>query len=163
MRVSLIAAVAENLVIGDSGKLPWRLPDDLARFKRLTMGHPVVMGRRTFESMGRPLAGRQNIVLTRNAGLLFPGCQVVTAREEAIAAAAGAEELFVIGGASVYELFLPLASRMYLTHVEGNFPGDTHFPPVRWGEWRVLSETPGRTDPTGAPAHRFVDYERINE
>ncbi len=162
MPVSVIAAVAANLVIGDAGKLPWRLPDDLARFKRLTMGHPVVMGRSTFQSMGKPLSGRLNIVLTRNARLSLPGCQMARSREQAIAMAAGDQELFVIGGASIYELFLPVAGRMYLTHVEGNFPGDTYFPRVRWEEWRVTKEEIGRPDQTGAPVHRFVDYERIH-
>ncbi|HUI69826.1 MAG TPA: dihydrofolate reductase [Spirochaetia bacterium] len=160
MRVSLIAAISENLVIGDKGKLPWRLPDDMARFKRLTMGHPVVMGRSTYQSMGKPLAGRQNIVLTRNAAFAAPGCQIVSAREEAMAAGTGAEELFVIGGASIFQLFLPIATRMYLTHVEGNFTGDTYFPRVHWEEWRVLAESPGRAEAPGAPEHRFIDYER---
>lgn len=156
MPVSLIAAVAAGNVIGNAGKLPWRLPDDLARFKRITLGHPVVMGRRTFESMGKPLSGRRNIVLTRDAGLVLPGCQMARTAEE-VMSAAGSQELFVIGGAAVYELFLPVADHLYLTHVEGAFPGDAFFPPVRWDQWRVTGREPG----AGLPAHSFVDYERI--
>jgi dihydrofolate reductase len=159
MLVSLIAAIAANNVIGNAGKLPWRLPDDLARFKRLTMGHAVVMGRRTFESMGRPLSGRRNIVLTRDAGLSLPGCEMALTRADAVAAASDDEELFVIGGASIYDLFLSVASRLYLTHVEGSFPGDTFFPVVNWDRWRIVRTEEGQ----GFPAHRFIDYERTRE
>jgi dihydrofolate reductase len=157
--VSVIAAVAANNVIGNAGRLPWRLPDDLVRFRRLTMGHPVLMGRKTYQSMGRPLSGRQNIILTRDAGLSLPGCDVVHALAEALEAAEGHGELFVIGGSSIYGMFLPLATRMYLTHVEGIFPGDSFFPEVRWEQWRALRRLPGR----GEPSHMFVDYERITE
>ncbi len=160
MTVSLIAAVARNLVIGRGGRLPWRLPDDLARFKRLTMGHPVVMGRKTCQSLGKSLAGRRNIVLSRNPALSLPGFEMADSPVRALALAGDEEEVFVIGGASVYELFLPLARRMYLTHVEGDWQGDAFFPAVRWDEWRVLSELPGRVGSGEAPAHRFVDYER---
>ncbi|MGA2615578.1 MAG: dihydrofolate reductase [Spirochaetia bacterium] len=161
MPVSLIAAVAANLLIGDEGKLPWRIPDDLARFKRLTVGHAVVMGRKTFESMGKPLSGRRNIVLTRDARLSLPGCEMAHTREEAIAMAGSDEELFVIGGASIYELFLPIARRMYLTHVEGEFHGDIFFPEVHWEQWQVVKQETGRSSQPGTPTHRFVDYERI--
>ncbi len=160
MPVSLIAAVAANLVIGDRGRLPWRLPDDLARFKRLTLGHPVIMGRRTFESLGKPLVGRLNVVLSRDTSLSVPGCVIAHTVDEVMAGAGENRELFVIGGASVYELFLPLAARMYITHVEGAFPGDAYFPQVRWEEWRIVAEENGRPGPPGTPAHKFVDYER---
>ena len=158
MPVSLIAAVAADNVIGKDGKLPWRLPDDLARFKKLTMGHAVVMGRKTFASMGRPLTGRRNIVLTRDASLSLPGCEMARTPADAMEAA-GADELFVIGGALIYALFLPVADRMYLTRVEGTFPGDTFFPEVRWSQWRVV----GREKGNGLPAHEFIDYERTGE
>jgi dihydrofolate reductase len=159
MSVSLIAAVAANRVIGNRGDLPWRLPDDLSRFRRLTMGHPVVMGRSTFDSMGTPLAGRRNIVLTRTAGLRIPGCDVAHSPEEALAAA-GDGETFIIGGAAIYALFLPLADLMYLTLIDAEVQGETLFPDVRWAEWRILRETPGRVDPRRPLPHRFVDYER---
>lgn len=158
MRVSLIAAVAANRVIGNAGRLPWRLRDDLARFRRLTLGHPVVMGRRTWESLGKPLDGRRNIVLTRSAGG-FSGCDTVASREEALQMSEG-DELFVIGGAAVYELFLPVATRLLITHVDAEVPGDTLFPPVRWDEWRAVSEERAGIQGPGIPPHRFVDYER---
>jgi len=161
--ISLIAAVAANGVIGDRGKLPWRLPDDMARFRALTMGHPVIMGRPTFESLGRPLAGRRNIVLSRDPGRRIEGCVVVSsldaAREAAADEAARAGgEAFVIGGAAVYAMFLPEARRMYLTWIDAMMDGDTTFPAVDWSLWRVTSETRG--PPAAAIPHRFVDYER---
>ena len=164
MTISLIAAVAANGVIGRGGKLPWKLPDDMARFRALTMGHPVIMGRPTFESLGRPLAGRRNIVLTRAPGLAVEGCVVVHSLDAARQAAAGetsrlpAEEAFVIGGAAVYALFLPEARRLYLTWIDAEVDGDATFPAVDWSQWRVTSERRG--DPGAAPPHRFVDYER---
>ena len=158
--VSLIAAVAANRVIGNKGTLPWRLPDDLARFKRLTMGHAVIMGHATFSSMGRPLSGRLNIVLTRDTRLLIPGCSVVHSTDEALAAA-GDREAFIIGGAAVYAVFLPLADRMYLTLIDADVPGETLFPDVRWEEWRIIQETPGQLDSAPPLPHRFVDYERV--
>lgn len=160
MSVSLIAAVAANRVIGSKGALPWRLSDDLARFRRLTMGHAVVMGHATFDSMGKPLSGRHNIVLTRDTALLIPGCDVAHSPAEALAAA-GDRETFIIGGAAIYALFLPLADFMYLTLIDAEVPGETLFPDVRWEEWRVLRETPGRIDPRWPLPHRFVDYERV--
>ncbi|HVO40742.1 MAG TPA: dihydrofolate reductase [Spirochaetia bacterium] len=159
MPVSLIAAVAANRVIGNAGRLPWRLRDDLARFRRLTMGHQVVMGRKTWESLGKPLEGRRSIVLTRSAGVRFPGAETAGSREEALRMSEG-EDLFVIGGAAVYELFLPVASRLLITHVDADVPGDTLFPPVRWEEWRAVAEEPAGIQGPGIPPHRFVDYER---
>jgi dihydrofolate reductase len=159
MPVSLIAAVAANRVIGNAGRLPWRLRDDLARFRRLTLGHAVIMGRRTWESLGKPLEGRRNIILTRSAGLRFPGCETAGGREEALRMSEG-DELFVIGGAAVYELFLPVASRLLITHVDVDVPGDTLFPAVRWEEWRAVSEEPVKDRGPGILPHRFVDYER---
>jgi dihydrofolate reductase len=160
MRVSLVAAIAANRVIGNGGKLPWLMPDDLSRFRRLTFGHPVVMGRKTWESIGKPLEGRRNIVLSRDAGFRASGCRVAHSLEEAIESALPSSELFVIGGASLYALFLPLADLLYITHIDADFPGDTLFPPVRWEEWRVLGETPAPNVPAGSPPHRFVDYAR---
>ena len=159
MPVSLIAALAANRVNGDRGAMPWRLPDDLARFRRLTLGHAVVMGRATFMSMGRPLSGRRNIVLSRDPALRISGCEVVHSPEQAIAAA-GEGEVFVIGGASVYAHFLPIADRMYLTHIDADIPGDTLFPEVSWEEWRVIAESAPAAGPDPALPHRFVDYER---
>jgi dihydrofolate reductase len=158
-RVSLIAAIAADRVIGNHGALPWRLPDDLARFKRLTMGHPVAMGHATFQSMGRPLPGRRNIVLTRDRAAVIPGCETAHSLKEALELGAG-QELFVIGGAAVYALFLPVADLMYLTLIDAAVPGDTFFPEVPWEQWRVRSEILCPPDPLHPLPHRFVDYER---
>ncbi len=142
MIVSLIAALDLEGTIGRSGELPWRLPDDLRRFKRLTTGKPVVMGRKTYESIGRPLPKRTNIVLTGQAGYEAPGCVVVhgveDALDEARLAAAGAPEpeVMIFGGAIVYALFLPRADRFYLTRVDARVDGDTHFPLWDPAEWR---------------------------
>jgi dihydrofolate reductase len=156
---SLIAAVAANGIIGNRGALPWKLPDDMARFRALTMGHAVIMGRSTFESMGKPLRGRRNIVLSRNAGLQVEGCCVVHSPAEALRAASGDEEPFVIGGASVYAAFLPGAQRLYITWIDVEVPGDTLFPGVDWAAWRVTREI-AAADKGGPFPHRFVDYER---
>jgi dihydrofolate reductase len=162
MVITLIAAVAANRVIGRGGRLPWRIPDDLERFKRITMGHPLIMGRRTFESLGRALPGRAHVVLTRDPAWRAEGCHSARTAEEALAAAAaapGAEQVFVIGGASVFALFLPLARRMLITWVDAEVAGDVRFPEPRWEEWRALSTEPGAAGPL---PHRFVDYERVD-
>ena len=162
MTVSLIAAVAANRVIGDRGKLPWRLPDDLARFKRLTMGHAVVMGRTTFESLGKPLSGRRNIVLTRDATPAPPRL-----RDRAYSARRpwrwpGARSFSSSAAPRSTRCSSRWPERMYLTHVDGEVPGDTLFPEVHWEQWRMLSETTGQGQPRREPLpHRFVDYERI--
>ena len=160
MTTSLIAAVAANGVIGSRGAVPWKLPDDMARFRALTMGHAVIMGRSTFESLGKPLRGRRNIVLSRNAGLRIEGCLVAHSPREARKAAAGNGQAFVIGGAAVYELFLPDAHRLYLTWVDVEVPGDTFFPTVDWRAWRVTHEAAGPSGAGDPFPHRFVDYER---
>lgn len=129
-RISLIAACSENRVIGNGGKIPWHLPDDFRRFKARTMGHPIIMGRKTYESIGRPLPGRTNIVITRDSGREIPGCIVVSSLTEAIERAKGIdkEEIFVIGGGQVYAEALPLADRLYLTLIHAIIDGDAFFP-----------------------------------
>lgn len=139
MTVSLIVAMAENRVIGRDNDLPWRLSDDLKRFKRLTLDHSIVMGRRTWESIGRPLPRRHSIVLTRQADFQAEGATVVHDVEEALAAARG-EELFICGGAAVYAAFLPRADRLYLTRVQATVEGDTHFPDFDDESWKVVHE-----------------------
>ncbi|MCS6987722.1 MAG: dihydrofolate reductase [Sphingomonadaceae bacterium] len=144
--VVLVVAAAENGVIGRGGRLPWHLPQDLRRFRRLTLGHPVVMGRRTFESLGRPLEGRCNIVLSRDPAFTAPGAAVVRGLEEALAIAArGRPEgapLFVIGGADVYRQALPLAHRIELTRVMGRPTGDAVFPDPDPRHWQRLGVEP---------------------
>ena len=137
MRRSIVVAVARNGVIGRDNALPWRIPADLAHFKKVTMGHPVVMGRRTYESIGKPLPGRKNIVVTRNPAFAAPGCTVVSSLEQAWRAAGDAGEVCVIGGTSLFEEALPLADVIHLTEVEANVEGDAYFPAFNRQAWET--------------------------
>jgi len=159
-RVSLIWAQDNGGVIGRAGKLPWHLPADLAWFKRQTMGKPVLMGRKTFASIGRPLPGRKNIVLTRQA-LRIEGCAVVHSLEDALREASDAPELMVIGGAAVYALALPLARRLYVTHIHAAFPGDARIPPLARREWREIFREDHAPDPRNPHPYSFVIFERV--
>lgn len=167
MTISLILAMDELRGIGINNKLPWRLPADLAFFKKTTLGHTILMGRKTYESIGRPLPGRQNVVLTRDASFVAEGCEVVHSAEE-VAAAYGragskaAEELFVIGGAEVYDLMLPQADRMYITEIAHRFEADAFFPEVDRGQWRVVSREKGIRDEKNPYDFEFVIYERVS-
>jgi dihydrofolate reductase len=159
-RVTLILARARNGVIGARGGLPWRLPEDLAFFKRTTMGHPIVMGRKTWESIGRPLPGRRSVVVTRDRTFAAAGAEVVHSLEEAIALCAGSDEIFVIGGAQLYEEALPRADRLLLTEIHADFEGDVVLPspaPNIWEETRRDANPPigGRSF-----GFDFVDYRR---
>ena len=156
--LSLVAAIARNRVIGIGGRLPWHLPEDLRRFKRLTMGAPVIMGRRTHESIGRPLPGRRNIVVTRQTAAHWAGCAVAPSLAAALALGADAPEAFVIGGAALYAEALPHASRLYLTLIDAAYDGDTWFPEFAAAAWREVSREPG-IGASGLP-YSFVTYER---
>ncbi|MEK9646794.1 MAG: dihydrofolate reductase [Alphaproteobacteria bacterium] len=166
--VSIIAAVAENGVIGCDGDLPWRLSSDLRRFKEITLGKPVVMGRKTWDSIGRPLPGRANIVVSGNADFVAEGADVAADIDAAFdiacrrAAQTGADEVFVIGGAALYEAALGLAGRLYLTEVQAAVSGDTHFPDVDRALWREIAR---ETRPAGEKddhPHAFVTLERVD-
>ncbi|WP_172250892.1 dihydrofolate reductase [Saccharibacillus deserti] len=162
-QVTLIWAQDLNGLIGRDNDLPWRLPADMAYFKRETLGKPVVMGRRTWESFGsRPLKDRMNIVLTREASYEAQGAVVVHTPEEALGAAVGAE-IMVIGGSQIYELFLPLADRLRLTRVHEAFEGDTHFPEVDWSVWSLADSREGIVDEKNKYRHAFEIYERTAE
>jgi len=156
--LSLIAAVAANGVIGARGGLPWRLPDDLRFFRAQTMGRPVIMGRRTWDSIGKPLPGRTNIVVSRRPGFSAPGAQVADSLDAALAQCADAAEAFVIGGAELYRAALPHADRLVLTEIRREFDGDVVFPEFDRAHWR---ET-GRESHAGADglAYDFARYER---
>lgn len=134
--ISIVVAASTNNVIGVAGDLPWRLSDDLKHFKALTMGKSIVMGRKTFESIGRALPGRQNIVITTQAEFAAAGCDVVSSPAAALGAASSAEEVMIIGGGEIYRLFLPMATRIYLTRVEVDIDGDTVFPALDESVWR---------------------------
>jgi len=154
--LSLIVAVAENGVIGTSGALPWRLPDELAYFKRTTLGKPVLMGRRTYVSLGRPLPGRANVVLSRDPTFSPHGAMVARDLDEAIGMHAAAPEQFVIGGATLYAAALPRADRIYLTRVHARPAGDVSFPTLESGEWgeSLIAEHPADSRHT----HAFSVY-----
>ena len=155
--LSLIVAASRNGVIGAGGKLPWRLPADLKRFKAITLGHPILMGRKTFESIGKPLPGRTNIVITRQRGLEACGATVAHSLEEALQICEGQDEVFVIGGAEIYKQALPLADRIYLTHIDQDFEGDAFFPKLDPAAWK---ETAREEFPAESPPHSFLTYER---
>jgi len=135
-RVTLIVARARNGVIGRAGTLPWRLPEDLAFFKRTTIGHPILMGRRTWESIGRPLPGRRNIVVSRQPGFAAAGAEVTASLDEALFLCRDSAEVFVIGGAQLYREALPHAQRLIVTEIDADFDGDTHWPAADPAQWR---------------------------
>ena len=155
--LSLIVAASRNGVIGAGNKLPWHLPADLKRFKQLTMGHPILMGRKTFESIGKPLPGRTNIVITRQEGFQACGATVAHSLEEALQICEGQEEVFVIGGAEIYKQALPLADRIYLTRVDADFEGDTFLPALDPARWK---ETAREEFPAGPLPHSFLTLAR---
>jgi len=161
MRISFVVAAAENGVIGAGNRLPWHLPDDLKRFKALTLGKPILMGRKTHESIGRPLPGRTNIVMTRQRGLALPGCVVVNTLDEAKAAAGDAAELAVIGGAELYVQTLSSADLIHLTRVHAHVQGDAKFPELPSHEWRERVIATHAADERHAYAFSFVELERI--
>ena len=160
--VSLIVAMAQNGVIGRDNALPWRLPKDLRRFKASTIGKPILMGRKTFESIGRPLPGRANLVLTRDRGWFAHGVIVVHSVEEALAQAGTSEELVAVGGAEIYRLVLPFARRIYLTHVHADVPGDITFPEFDSTQWADVECSSHPADEEHAYPLTFMTFERRN-
>jgi dihydrofolate reductase len=159
----LIAAVAANGAIGIDGGLPWHLPADLRRFRRLTTGHPVVMGRRTYESIGRPLPGRTNLVVSRDPAFDAPGCEVTPCLSDAVTMAAfspGGHLVFVIGGGAVYETAIAVADRLELTHVAVEVQGDVWFPEFDRGRWHVSGRESHEPDAEHAVGFEFVTYLR---
>jgi dihydrofolate reductase len=158
-RITLIVAVADNGVIGRDNALPWHLPDDLKRFKRLTMGKPMVMGRKTFESIGKPLPGRVNIVVTRDTNYRRDGIIVAHGLDAALHAAGEAPEVMVIGGAELFRSSLPRATRLHLTRVHADVPGDVHWPAVG-NEWRCIERERHEADERHAYACTFELWEK---
>jgi dihydrofolate reductase len=158
--ISLIVAMDETGVIGREGRLPWRQPADLMHFKVLTMGKPMLMGRKTFESIGKPLPGRTNLVLTRDAGWSHEGAVAVRSLDEAIERAGDAAELMVIGGAEVFRIALARAQRIYLTRIHANVQGDARFPAVDFRAWREIERHTFPADEKHAFAMTFLTLER---
>ena len=160
--LSLIVAMALNRTIGINNRLPWRCPEDLKHFKALTMGHPMIMGRKTFDSIGKPLPGRTTIVVTRNVNLVIAGCLMAHSLEEAIASCKGADEIFIIGGAELYLQAMPLVETLYLTEIQQTVEGDEHFPEFNLADWQeVLREKYTQEVPQPLQYH-FVTYRRLS-
>jgi dihydrofolate reductase len=166
-RLAVIVAAAENDVIGRENELPWHLPEDLRYFRRITMGKPIVMGRKTYESIGRALPGRTNIVITRNPDFREEGVEVVASLDEALALArdsvldAAVGELVVIGGSEIYSMAMPRASRLYLTRVHARVEGDARLPEIDWRLWREISRERHEAVSADSYAYSFIVYDRI--
>ena len=158
--LSLIVAMSENRVIGRDGDLPWRLSADLRRFKRLTMGHHIIMGRLTYDSIGRPLPGRTTVVISRNRNYNDPHIKVARDLEEAIELAPDDYEVFITGGAQIFSLALPLVQRCYLTLVHTELEGDVLFPEVRWDRWQLTAQERHAADEKNQFNYSFLTYER---
>ncbi len=163
MKISLIVAAATNNVIGRDGGLPWHLSEDLKRFKRLTTGKPIIMGRLTYESIGKPLSDRRNIVISSREGLEIDGCEVVASPDAAIELTADDEEVMVIGGGGVYVQMLPMADRIYLTRVHASFDGDTYIPELSEDEWQVVDEENFPADESRQYGFSFVTLDRLRD
>lgn len=159
--ISLMWAMDNNRVIGYNNQLPWHLPEDLKFFKRTTMGHPIAMGRKTWDSIGRPLPGRENIVITRNPEFKCEGCTVLNTIEALLEySRQRSDEIFVIGGAEIFKLILPDADKLYLTRIYDEFKGDTFFPELNMEEWSLLSREQGIKDEKNPYNYEFMIYER---
>ena len=157
MIISLIAAMGKDRVIGKENSLIWKLPEDMKRFRELTTGKPVIMGRKTFESIGKPLPGRKNIILTRDKNYEAKGCIVAHSAEEALKAAKGSDEIMVAGGEQIFREFLPKADKMYLTFIDKNFEGDAYFPEYNKKEWKETK----KEEHENGHKYYFADLERI--
>ena len=160
MSLSIIVAISENRVIGRDGDLPWHISEDLRRFKSLTMGCPIIMGRKTYESIGRPLPGRTSVVISTNAD--YPEKGILLARDfcEALDLVRDASEVFVVGGARIYELALPFVDRIYLTQVYTKIDGDTFFPEIDWSHWDLVEQSPGKRCADDKFEYSFQTFDR---
>lgn len=159
MKLSISVAMAENRVIGIENRMPWHLSADLQNFKKITMGKPILMGRRTYESIGRPLPGRKNIIISRNPNYKQDGCQVYQSIELALQSCIESEELMIIGGASFYQAMLPIASHLYLTQIYQSFEGDTYFPEFDRSEWIELERVDVTNDDSVDFDYSFITLE----
>ncbi|MFD1707214.1 dihydrofolate reductase [Siminovitchia sediminis] len=159
--ISFLWAQDENGLIGNQNKLPWHLPADLKYFKKITMGHPIVMGRKTYESIGKPLPGRTNIILTTDLSYQAEGCLIFHTKEELLDWIDNDKsEVFITGGSEIFKLFMDQADRLYVTKIKGVFKGDTYFPDINWEEWRLLSSEKGPKDDKNPHDYEFQVYER---
>lgn len=163
MKISLIVAMDKQRLIGRQNQLPWRLPADLKYFKNVTLGKPVLMGRKTYESLGKPLPGRQNIIITHNTNFIAEGCEIAHSLEAAFDLCKDADEIMVIGGAQLYQAALPYAQRLYITWVHGDFKGDTFFPAWSPDEWNEISRESHDIDDKNLFPYTFVILERLTK
>jgi dihydrofolate reductase len=161
MRIAAIVAMSDNRVIGNGNKLPWHLPADLAHFKKITMGKPIIMGRKTYESIGRPLPGRCNIIITRDPSFQANGCVVCNSVECALEAAGYSEEIYIIGGSLIYESMFPRIERIYMTRVHQNFEGDALFPELIKTEWKETAVEEHAADEKNPIAFSFSILDRV--
>ncbi|MDH5517518.1 MAG: type 3 dihydrofolate reductase [Gammaproteobacteria bacterium] len=160
MKLSIITAMDNNRLIGKDNGLPWKIPADLQFFKKVTMAKPVVMGRKTFESIGRPLPGRRNIIITRDKNFTAEGCEIVYSTEMAIAAVQDVDEAMIIGGANIYQQFLDKAERLYLTKVQGEFDGDAWFPDIDFSQWCLSEKEDHKADEKNECDYSFQVFNR---
>jgi len=161
MRLSIVVAMDDNRLIGNNNQLPWHLPADLAYFKKLTTGKSILMGRKTYDSIGRPLPNRRNIVITRNSKISISGCEVVSSVEKALVLIKDEDEVMVIGGASLCEQLLPQVNRLYITKIDGEFEGDIFFPQYDDLNWRQVSCESHPKDIANAYSHHFIVLDRV--
>ena len=162
MRVSIIVAMDKNNLIGASNQIPWRIPGELRRFREITMGKPIIMGRKTHESIGKPLDGRLNIVLTKNKEISFRGVHCYSNLEDIFNSLKNEKEVFVIGGSQIYEITLPFANRLYITMINREYSGDTWFPEIDFSKWKII-ERNRIMEKTTKTEYNNIIYERVNE
>lgn len=160
MGISIIVAMDKNRLIGKNGVLPWYLPNDLAYFRKVTMGHTIVMGRKTYESIGKPLDGRKNIVLTTNRRFKANGVEVAYSIKEVLSKVNKDEEVFIIGGGEIYKQFLSFADKLYITKIEHEFKGDTYFPNINYNDWKIVSIKKGVVDELNPYNYYYCVYVR---
>ena len=161
MKVSLIVALDKNRVIGKENDIPWRIPNDWQYVKRITKGHPIILGRKNLESIGRALPDRRNIILTRDEDFTFDGCEIAHTIEAIFELCKHEEEIFIFGGEQIYKLFLPYVETMYMTKIHHEFEGDTFFPKVNVNDWQEVSVEKGITDDKNPYVYYFHIYDRI--
>jgi len=159
-KLSIIAAMDRNRVLGYKNDIPWHIPHDLRRFKRITSGHTIIMGRKTFESLPGPLPKRRTIVITSSTGYSAPGIEVVKSIEDSIRIADKKHENFVAGGANIYEQFLPFADKLYLTHIDAEYKGDTYFPEIDYSKWKLIEEEHHTTEDENKIQFTYRTYVR---
>lgn len=158
MLISLVAAAGNNNVIGTHNKLPWKMPADMKFFMNLTVKHSVIMGRKTYESFGKPLRDRRNIIVTRDTAYTVPGCTVAHSLDEAMLLVTGEDEVFIIGGAEIYRQSMPLANKIYLTRIHHDFEGDAWFPAIDESKWKLTSQTEQAADEKNPYPFAFLEY-----